>query len=41
MPDHAMNYVEVDAPIGLTLVEWRASRAVEPRRRRLRLWRRV
>jgi hypothetical protein len=40
MPDHVMNYVEIDAPVGLTLVEWRRSRTAEPRRRRARLWRR-
>jgi hypothetical protein len=35
MPDHAMNYVESDAPAGLTLIEWRRVRAdASPRRRR-------
>ena len=35
MPDHVMNYVESDAPAGLTLLEWRRTRALpEPRRRR-------
>ena len=36
MPDHVMNYVESEAPAGLTLVEWRRVRAVaaaSPRRR--------
>jgi hypothetical protein len=40
MADHVMNYVEIDAPVGLTLVEWRRSRIAEPRRSRARLWRR-
>jgi hypothetical protein len=39
MPDHVMNYIEVDAPVGLTLVEWQRSRTDRPRRRRLRFWR--
>jgi hypothetical protein len=39
MLDHVMNYVEVDAPVELTLVEWRRLRTAE-RRRRLRLRRR-
>jgi len=34
MPDHVMNYVECDAPAQLTLVEWRQTRVVAPRRRR-------
>jgi len=35
MPDHFMNYVETEAPAGLTLVEWRRARAAaSPRRRR-------
>jgi hypothetical protein len=35
MPDHVMNYVESEAPAGLTLVEWRRVRvAASPRRRR-------
>ena len=34
MPDHVMNYVESDAPAGLTLVEWRRTQvALKPRRR--------
>jgi hypothetical protein len=40
MPDHVMNYIEVDAPVGLTLVEWRRSRTSKPRRGRLRFRRR-
>jgi hypothetical protein len=38
MPDRHIVYVEADAPVGLTLVEWRRSRATAPRRR-LRFWR--
>ena len=35
MPDHVMNYVESEAPAGLTLTEWRRDRdAASPRRRR-------
>ena len=35
MPDHVMNYIESEAPAGLTLVEWRRARAAaSPRRRR-------
>jgi len=37
MPDHVMNYVESDAPAGLTLVEWRRTR-LAPKRRRPRGW---
>ena len=38
MPDHVMNYLECEAPAGLTLVEWRRTRmAATPRRRRIRL----
>jgi hypothetical protein len=38
MPDHVMNYIESEAPAGLTLVEWRRTRmAATPRRRRFRL----
>ena len=34
MPDHVMNYVESDAPAGMTLVEWRRTQvALKPRRR--------
>jgi hypothetical protein len=40
MPDHVMNYVECDMPVDLTLVEWRRSRQVEPKRFRLLPWRR-
>jgi len=36
MPDRHISYVEIDAPVGQTLAEWRRSRAVPPRRRRLR-----
>jgi hypothetical protein len=35
MPDHVMNYVESEAPVELTLIEWRRARAAaSPRRRR-------
>jgi hypothetical protein len=37
MSEHLMNYVESDAPAGLTLTEWRRSRMVPRPRRRLRL----
>jgi hypothetical protein len=37
MPDHVMNCIESDVAEGLTLVEWRRSRATTPRRRRLSL----
>jgi hypothetical protein len=40
MPDRHMNYVEVDIPVGLTLVEWRRTRPAAPRRRLLSLRRR-
>jgi hypothetical protein len=34
MPDHVMNYIETDAPAGVTLVQWRrAQLATTPRRR--------
>jgi hypothetical protein len=34
MPDHVMNYVESDAPAGVTLVQWRRTQlAATPRRR--------
>jgi hypothetical protein len=35
MPEHVMNYVECDAPAGLTLEQWRRDRrlANTPRRR--------
>jgi hypothetical protein len=33
MPDHVLNYIECDAPAGLTLVEWRRSRHSTARRR--------
>lgn len=37
MPDHTMNYIETEATIGLTLVEWRRNRMdARPRRRRIR-----
>jgi hypothetical protein len=38
MPDHVMNYIETEAPKGLTLVEWRRSRIVASSRRNRRLW---
>lgn len=42
MPDaHTMNYIESDAPVGLTLVEWRRSHTSPKRRRRLSLRPRV
>jgi hypothetical protein len=34
MPDHFMNYVESDAPRGLTLVEWRRTRLATTARKR-------
>jgi hypothetical protein len=36
MSDHVMNYIESEAPVELTLVEWRRVRAAaaKPRRRR-------
>ena len=34
MPDHFMNYVESDAPRGLTLVEWRRTRLATSARKR-------
>ena len=37
MSEHLMNYVESDAPAGLTLAEWRRSRIAPRPRRRLRL----
>jgi hypothetical protein len=37
MPDHDMNYIESEAPLHLTLVEWRRVRAAEAPRRRRRL----
>ncbi len=38
MPDaHTMNYIETDAPVELTLVEWRRSHTPPKRRRRLSL----
>jgi hypothetical protein len=37
MPDHVLNYIECDAPAGVTLVEWRRSRHSTARRRRLNL----
>jgi len=39
MPENTvMNYVEADAPAGMTLIEWRRARlaAATPRRRRIR-----
>ena len=35
MPDHVMNYVETDAPAGVTLVQWRRARLAHTPRRRL------
>jgi hypothetical protein len=38
MPEHVMNYIETEAPVGLTLVDWHRVRlAAKPRRRRRRL----
>lgn len=37
MPDHVMNYIECEAPAGLTLVQWRKAHTAPTRRRRLRL----
>jgi hypothetical protein len=34
MTNHVMNYVESDAPAGLTLIEWRRVRAAASSRRR-------
>ncbi len=38
MPDHVMNYIESEAPSGLTLVEWRRSRIAASTRRSRGLW---
>jgi len=38
MPDHVMNYIECEAPAGLTLVDWRRSRIVATSRRRRGIW---
>jgi hypothetical protein len=38
MPDHHMNYIECEAPSGLTLVEWRRTRVVAATRRNRRFW---
>jgi hypothetical protein len=35
MPDHVMNYVECDAPAGVTLAQWRRTRLAPTPRRRL------
>jgi hypothetical protein len=36
--EHTMNYIETEAPAGLTLVEWSRTRVLAtPRRRRIRL----
>ena len=35
MPDHVMNYIECDAPAGVTLVQWRRARLAPAPRRRL------
>jgi hypothetical protein len=37
MPEHVMNYVEFDAPVDLTLAQWRQTRAATGSRRRLTL----
>jgi hypothetical protein len=37
MPQHVMNYIECEAPAGLTLAQWRRSHTRIPARRRLRL----
>jgi hypothetical protein len=37
MSAHVMNYIETDAPDGLTLTEWRRTRTVRRPRRRLGL----
>jgi hypothetical protein len=34
MTDHSMNYIETDAPAGVTLADWRRSRLPAERRRR-------
>jgi hypothetical protein len=34
MPDHSMNYIETDAPEGVTLIDGRRTRLAPPRRRR-------
>lgn len=34
MPEHAMNYVEFDAPVELTLAQWRRTRGETASRRR-------
>jgi hypothetical protein len=34
MPDHSMNYIQTDAPEGVTLTDWRRTRLAPPRRRR-------
>ena len=38
MPDHVMNYIESEAPAGLTLVEWRRSRIAASSRRKRSVW---
>jgi hypothetical protein len=38
MPEHVMNYIECEAPSGLTLVEWRRSRIVASSRRSRGVW---
>jgi hypothetical protein len=38
MPDHVMNYIECEAPSGLTLVEWRHSRIAASSRRSRGFW---
>ena len=35
MPDHVMNYIESDAPVGVTLDQWRRTRLAPTARRRL------
>jgi hypothetical protein len=38
MPEHTMNYIETEAPAGLTLIDWQRSRVqLASRRRRIRL----
>ena len=37
MSAHVMNYIETDAPAGLTLGEWRRTRTVRRPRRKLGL----
>jgi len=34
MSHHHMNYIETDAPEGVTLADWRRTRLAPPRRRR-------